>query len=176
MNNFPTGLTLPATRHSPLIVRHGAFSLGDLPERIRNRITVDEHHGCWRGSKTEDPFQYAAIDGQQLHRVVYELLVGEIPPKHVLDHVKRRGCHWNSCCLPSHLDPVTSRVNVLRGTSFAAVNFAKTECATCGCAFDLINTYFRPNGHRDCRCCIRARVAKYRGRVPTSHPELRLAA
>ena len=50
-----------------------------------------------------------------LHRVVYEHRVGPIPKGLDLDHVKARGCRSRACVNPAHLEPVTTRVNVLRG-------------------------------------------------------------
>ena len=140
------------------------FTLADLPERIAARIIVDPLAGCWRGSTTLDRTRYASIDGQPMHRIVWQELVGEIPAGLVVDHVKKRGCAWNSCCLPLHLQPVPHRVNCLRGTSPAALNAVKTHCGTCGEPYCLINTYFTPDGRRDCRACIRRRVREYKAR------------
>jgi len=67
------------------------------------------------------------------------------------------------CCRPDHLEPVTVRVNTLRGRSFSAINAAKSECIH-GHPFDLLSTYWRPDGHRDCRICLRDRVKRYRKR------------
>lgn len=46
-----------------------------------------------------------------VHRVVYELLVGPIPPGMDLDHL----CRNRACCNPDHLEPVTRSVNNRRG-------------------------------------------------------------
>jgi hypothetical protein len=152
------------------------LTLFDLPWNIAEHVTVDPDSGCWRGTGLRhDKDGYARIGSQGAHRVVYKLLAGEIPDGHQIDHVEKRGCVWRDCLLVLHLEAVTPRINCLRGNSFAAINFAKTHCGTCGCPFDLYNTYWY-QGRRDCRCCIRARVAKYNGRPATSHPELRLAA
>ena len=61
----------------------------------------------------------------------------------------------------------------MRGTSSAAVNAAKDECDH-GHPFDLFNTYFRPNGHRDCRICTARRQREYqaRKRAPATVIEL----
>jgi hypothetical protein len=77
--------------------------------------------------------------------------------------VAKRGCTRRDCVWPPHLEPVTHRVNVLRGRSFAAVNFAKTQCGRCGEPYDLINCYVW-HGRRDCRACIRRRVREYKDR------------
>ncbi len=51
-----------------------------------------------------------------------------------------------------HLEPVTGRVNQLRGNTFAAANAAKTHCDA-GHEYDLLNTYWKANGARGCRKC-----------------------
>lgn len=45
------------------------------------------------------------------HRVAYFCAYGDIPPGLVLDHL----CRVPSCCLPAHLEPVTTAVNIQRG-------------------------------------------------------------
>ena len=155
--------------------------MSDLHEAIRNRITVHPLSGCWIVGGILDKDGYARIRGEGVHRVVYKLLAGEIPKdKPQLDHVVKLGCISRACCWPVHLEPVTARTNTLRGTSFAAVNAAKDECDH-GHPYDLFNTYWRPDGHRDCRICIRRRVKEYkqrlRGAAKAAEPlELRLAA
>ncbi len=139
--------------------------MSDLPDSIANRISVHPAAGCWIVGGCLDKDGYARIKGEGAHRVVYKLLVGEIPEdKPQLDHVVKLGCISRACCWPVHLEPVTARTNTLRGTSFAAVNAAKTKCDN-GHELDLYNTYWRPDGHRDCRICIRFRVAKYKRRL-----------
>ena len=140
-----------------------AVGISDLPEPIRGRVTVDPESGCWRCSLNHDRDGYARLRGEGVHRIAYKTLVGPIPDHLVIDHVRARGCAWTDCCNPAHLEPVTRRVNTLRGTSFAALNFAKTNCGTCGEPYDLINTYVW-RGRRDCRACIRRRVREYKGR------------
>jgi hypothetical protein len=148
------------------------YEISDLPPALAVRISVDEAAGCWRMVlATHDRYGYAKVGRQLAHRLVYRLLVGEIPPERPhLDHVKKRGCEHRDCVWPAHLEPVTPRVNTLRGTSFAAVNAAKDRCDN-GHEYDLLNTYYKPDGHRDCRACIRDRVRRY-----SQRKLLRLAA
>lgn len=54
----------------------------------------------------------------------------------------------------AHLEPVPTRENVLRGDTIPAANAAKTKCIN-GHNFDEANTYWRPDGKRDCRTCRR---------------------
>lgn len=90
-----------------------------LPPKLRQRIRVDPSSGCWVGSPPLDRDGYARYGSEGMHCAVWKCLVGPIPPGLVLDHVKARGCVWNSCCWPAHLEPVTPRVNTLRGRSSA---------------------------------------------------------
>jgi hypothetical protein len=138
----------------------------DLPDIITRRgVTVDEASGCWRVGGYHDKDGYARINGEGAHRIAWRALVGEIPPaRPVLDHVRARGCVWRDCCRPDHLEPVTVRTNTLRGASFAAVNFRKTHCGTCGTEYDLLNCYISPDGRRNCRRCNRAAVAAWKAR------------
>lgn len=168
------GQSAKSATNTKVSITTGSYSVSGLPPDIAARITVDPVSGCWIAGPPHDRYGYARHAGEGLHRVVYRLLVGEIPAGRVLDHVQARGCTSVACCNPAHLEPVTHRANVLRGRSFAAVNFAKDECIH-GHKFDLYNTYWRPGGrHRDCRACIRARVRKYQARQ--RRRSLRLAA
>ncbi len=122
-------------------------------ERIINSIKVDAN-GCWRWQKYVKPNGYGQIGvpgqgGRYVHRVAYEEWVGPIPAGLHLDHL----CRVRDCCNPLHLEAVSARINVLRGTGFAAVHAAVTHCPK-GHPYDEANTYSRPRGSgRDCRAC-----------------------
>ncbi len=66
----------------------------------------------WQGSKING---YGDINFEgkrwKAHRLVWILLVGEIPIGLVLDHV----CRNKGCVNPDHLEPVTDRENIRRG-------------------------------------------------------------
>src|SRR5262249_35767379 len=78
----------------------------------------------------------AAIDGSgygvtsdsgntvSAHRAVYRLLVGEILDGMHLDHLCRVRC----CVNPLHLEPVTPRVNLLRGKTIASARASQAHC------------------------------------------------
>jgi len=59
-----------------------------------------------------------------VHRLMHELFISTIPSHLEVDHL----CRVRHCVNPVHLEAVTPRTNVLRGTSFSAVNAAKTFC------------------------------------------------
>lgn len=132
----------------------------DLPARIRARIVVDQFTGCWvwQGCQRHG---YGRIRWtgrlRDVHRVVFELLVGPIPAGLVLDHVQARGCRSTACCWPAHLEPVTRRENALRGDTFQATNTAKTHCPQ-GHEYTPENTWIdSQRGGRACRACKRDR-------------------
>lgn len=146
---------------------NGTYTVDDLPVQVaRYGVTIDQQSGCIRSRAPHDHDGYARVGGIPAHRIVYREVVGPIPAGLVLDHVKARGCTWRDCINPAHLEPVTNRVNTLRGESFAAVNAAKEACDH-GHPFDLLNTYYPPDGRRQCRTCNRAAVARYRERKTT---------
>jgi hypothetical protein len=138
-----------------------AYSVDSLPAAIANRVVVHPVSGCWVWTGRTDRDGYGRIGRHGVHRLVYRLLVDEIPAdRPILDHQAAAGCIFRSCCFPGHLRPSTARENTLAGRSFAALNAAKVRCDR-GHPYDAANTYWRPNGHRDCRACIRRRAAAY---------------
>ncbi|MFK0288298.1 HNH endonuclease signature motif containing protein [Streptomyces sp. NPDC090499] len=90
------------------------------------------------------------------HRVAYELLVSAIPDGLVIDHL----CRNRACVNPEHLEPVTHRVNVIRGEGVSAKAARATHCKR-GHAFDAENTIIRRSGKRLCKACQRAYTASY---------------
>lgn len=67
----------------------------------------------WTGATNSDGYGHLWVDGRwpPAHRVAYEQLIGAIPDLLVLDHL----CRVTQCVNPSHLEPVTNQVNILRG-------------------------------------------------------------
>jgi hypothetical protein len=86
----------------------------DMRERITRRVEHDEN-GCWvwQGSTSGKGYGYLRVNGRSnyAHRVSYEAFVGPIPEGEVIDHL----CRNARCCNPSHLEPVSTSVNVQRG-------------------------------------------------------------
>lgn len=109
---------------SIVLTHTDTYSTSSLPERIAKKITVSDG-GCWLWTGSIIPSGYGYVwwcnRAQRVHRVVYTLLVGPIPHGLDLDHVKARGCTSRACVNPAHLEPVTHRENVLRGSHPKAV-------------------------------------------------------
>lgn len=150
-----------------------AWHISDLPEAIAAQVTVDPVTGEWIWTGRLDRDGYGRIGLRGAHREVYELLATEIAPGLELDHVRAWGCTSRACVSPWHLEPVTRAENIRRGDSFAGINARKTRCDN-GHEYTDANTY-RWHGRRDCRACIRSRVASYKQRQRTSGEPLQLA-
>lgn len=133
-----------------------------LKERLRSKIRVNEE-GCWVWTGTKNPDGYGKISIGRgrvpVYRVMWILIRGPIPEGLVLDHL----CRNPACCNPDHLEPVTQKVNILRGESPSARNARKTVCKR-GHPFDGQNTY-RWRGGRFCRACARIRGRERRERL-----------
>jgi hypothetical protein len=82
------------------------------------------------------------------HRVSYESFRGAVPAGLDLDHL----CRVRHCVNPWHLEPVTRRVNLLRGANPISIAHLAGTC-TRGHAMTPDNTYQAPGGQRKCRAC-----------------------
>lgn len=141
----------------------------DLPAYIGCRVEVAPS-GCWlwTGNQNGRGYGYLYVRGSHAagqerrrvsHRVVYEILIGDVPEGLELDHL----CRVRLCCNPSHLEPVTRAENVRRGDAPDAVRrlyAAQTHCVN-GHEFTPANTRQRPTGGRACRQCGRDRRAAW---------------
>lgn len=125
-------------------------------ERFLNKIMPQED-GCWLWTAALHSAGYGIIGNQSgtfyAHRLSYEFFVGEIPQELDIDHL----CRVRACVNPDHLEPVTRRENILRGTAgqiTGARQRAKTHCCN-GHEFDEKNTRLNMRGSRVCRACQR---------------------
>lgn len=122
-------------------------------ERFEHQVdrTTNE---CWLWTGTVNWRGYGQFGWagrkRPAHIFAYLSFVGQIPDGHEIDHL----CRVRNCVRPDHLEAVTHRENIMRGTSFSSINAAKTYCVH-GHAFTPENTYYRPTGrlHRECRIC-----------------------
>lgn len=95
------------------------MNFNDLPTHLQARIMLNPG-GCWlwAGELNRNgygTFVVRPVPGQRkrkmAHIEVYVALKGEYDRSLLLDHKCRVRC----CCNPDHLEPVTVRVNTLRG-------------------------------------------------------------
>jgi hypothetical protein len=129
--------------------------------------------GCWlwRGWRNSEGYGRVRVPGQSgvalAHRVSYETLVGPIPEGKQLDHL----CRNTACIRPSHLEPVTSRENTMRGRNQVAVLARQTHCKR-GHALKGGNLRLTRTGRSCRRCNNEARAAAKRAaKTPRSAHE-----
>jgi hypothetical protein len=128
----------------------------NINERFWSYVDVQSDTECWNwlGGTVKGRYGKFKVNGKHVgaHRLAYELLVGDIPQGLELDHV----CRNTLCVNPNHLEPVTHKVNVLRGFSFSAHQSRQTHCKR-GHGLSGDNLYIRPDGHRSCKECMKLR-------------------
>lgn len=138
--------------------------MADLLDRLLARVDVygptpvqrPDLGPCWvwTGSTTKNGYGHIGDGGRRarktllVHRVTYEAECGPIPNGLDLDHL----CRNRACCRPSHLEPVTKKVNSARGRHAGR---EQTHCGQ-GHEFTGENTYLH-GGRRHCRTCRRER-------------------
>jgi hypothetical protein len=99
------------------------MELAGIPERIAAKIELCEETGCmlWRGYADAAGYGQVSVDGRirVIHRYMYEMVVGPIPPKYHVDHrlanreTNPGPCiHGPRCCNPDHLQAVPLEVNL----------------------------------------------------------------
>lgn len=131
-----------------------------LPRRFWAKVEPDPATGCWMWTgtpTTAPPAAYAQFrpGGSRpkvyAHRHAYATLVGPVPDGLQLDHLCRR----TLCVNPTHLEPVTARVNKRRATEIIE------QCRR-GHPLAAGNVYRDGRGWRSCRTCRRNSTARWR--------------
>lgn len=129
-------------------------------EDILLNIEYIPWNGCWiwLGKIAKNGYGHVTVNRKTYltHRFIYEKLKNSIPFGLCLDHL----CRNRDCVNPDHLEPVSSRENILRGVSCAAINFNKTECQY-GHLYTEKNLYICPKGKRECKQCRRNNAKRY---------------
>lgn len=121
------------------------------PQRFMQKVDKTSA-GCWewtaaRSSSGYGQFGPGGRGSQALaHRWAYEFFVGPIPDGLELDHL----CRNRACVNPEHLEPVTHRVNALRGYSPKILSYLTGRCRQ-GHPRDGLSR----GGRRYCRECER---------------------
>lgn len=86
----------------------------DVPlDRFWNKVSKTDHCWVWTGAKNDSGYGQIRIRNKchYAHRLSYELHVGQIPDRWVIDHL----CRNPSCINPLHLEAVEGRTNINRG-------------------------------------------------------------
>jgi hypothetical protein len=126
-------------------IRRGLF-VGNRSDRFWSLI--EKTPTCWIWHGTLRTYGYGAfkINGRSIaaHRITYMLRNGHIPEDLELDHL----CRVPACVNPAHLEAVTHRTNVLRGTSPSAMQAQQPTCSR-GHEFTKITS----RGRRHCVIC-----------------------
>jgi len=136
-------------KHYRRVQNHGRPELPTTEERFWAKV---EFNDCWEWTGAKHPLGYgnfnAASHYISAHRFAYQVLVGDIPNRLVLDHL----CRNTSCVNPDHLQPVLQSVNIRRGASPYAKKANARACVN-GHPFSTSNTYLTKRGERKCREC-----------------------
>lgn len=140
-------------------------------ERFFCRV-IEAESGCWLWTGGVSDTGYGSFkprDGSasNAHRWSYQLLIGKVPEGLVIDHL----CRTRACVNPWHMDPVTDRVNMQRGTARDERRKAAAALTHCphGHEKTEANVYrtFNPKRNRwesKCRPCRNKRVAAHRAK------------
>lgn len=137
-----------------------------LPERFWSKCIPEPNSGCWLWFTANKRYGYGVFHIRRdrkdttivAHRAAYEALVSAVPPHLELDHLCRTEC----CVNPAHLEPVTHRVNTLRGETITG---RSARQVTCKYGHTLVaETKQRKNGsqHRRCPTCHAERERRIR--------------
>jgi len=138
----------------------------DIFQRFMAKIAIDPKTKCWNwtAAKVRGGYGLFMVDrrGTMAHRWAYERFRGPIEDGGQLDHV----CRNPGCVNPAHLEIVSPRENIARGTTAEANKRRGASVTHCpqGHPYSGSNLYVKPNGRRECRACVRASGARYRER------------
>jgi hypothetical protein len=113
----------------------------------------------WTGGTTPDGYGvFHYHKSVRAHRWLYQQVFGPVPDGLVLDHF---ACDTPRCVRPTHMRPVTTRENVLRGDSASSLAAAATHCPS---GHDYTTDGYVWRGIRYCRPCRTLRMRAWRNR------------
>lgn len=122
--------------------------------------------GCWqwRLSKDKDGYGLFRIGGMidgtrkqvRAHRWAYKNIISPFDDSLTIDHL----CRNHGCVNPSHLEPVSGRVNTQRGERATA-----THCKR-GHPFSGENLMIQAEGKRRCRICSENTIRQWQKNNP----------
>ena len=129
-------------------------------DRFWDKVDVDQKTNCWnftsmlRNGYGRFKVNYKTVSA---HRFLYEIHNGKIPKGLTLDHL----CRNLSCVNPDHLEAITQKENVLRGTAPSALAVRNNKCIR-GHELTGTNLYInKSNGERMCKECSAIRRREY---------------
>lgn len=130
-------------------------------ERFLAKVDKTETCWLWHGASKASGYGVMRIGPASagmvyVHRFSYELYVGPIPDGLQIDHL----CRVRNCVNPSHLEPVTLQVNVMRSDHPIAIR-RRTGLCKWGHPITPDNTYLRADGTTECLPCRRERAREY---------------
>lgn len=149
-------LRLKRSDRAPMVVAKFLAKIRILPTKFRGT-------NCWGWKGKIDAWGYATFSWRHAFvyraaRFAYEIFVGPIRGRLEIDHL----CRTRECVNPLHLEPVTGRINTLRGNTRQAENARKTHCLR-GHPLSGENLVYAPAHslgglkRRQCRECMRSR-------------------
>jgi len=123
-----------------------------IEERLKRHTRREGACLVWVAATNGRGYGQMRIHGRTVypHRASYELVIGPIPPGHVIDHL----CRNPLCVEPSHLEPVPMGTNSARGLR----GFELTGTCRAGLhdMTDPANIMSRSDGRRQCLPCRRS--------------------
>lgn len=137
-------------------------------ERFWAKVSPVNENGCrlWLGAKSRSTGGYYGSFSQSFegttrrsqrkaHVYAWELAHGPVPDGLELDHL----CRVRMCVEETHLEPVTSQVNSLRGNGISSVNASKVFCNN---GHPLFGDNIRMEGKsRRCIACAKESMARF---------------
>jgi hypothetical protein len=139
----------------------------ELPATFVSKVSPEPNSGCWLWAASVNNSGYGTYwNGSQCHtahRFCFETVLGP-HPNCDLDHLCRVRC----CVNPAHLEPVTRKINCLRGVGYGKFNRRKTHCPKGhpleGVNLEVIKASGSQHQRRRCIICRNANQRAYNAR------------